>query len=185
MEVRTIGCTSGRAWLWNSCALRRRWAVTLAGHAQLPVRTLLLRRFLAGEAKDAYILVFTFDASVDGWGPVLRSLPEESGRKIVGGYRLTAPLFGKAFVDPAAHSACPASQVFRETLAGFLATRAASHLYALAECTVLIRSECTGATSALRKCSLRSPALQNVAPLHNRLFMDVGASPPHYLHGRS
>ncbi len=34
------------------------------------------------------------------------------------------PLFGKAFVDPAAHPACPAPQVHRETLAGFLATRA-------------------------------------------------------------
>jgi hypothetical protein len=38
------------------------------------------------------------------------------------------------------------------------------------------------AISALRKGSFRSPALQNVALLHNRLFMDVSASPPHYLH---
>jgi hypothetical protein len=68
------------------------------------------------------------------------------------------------------------------TLAGFLATRAASQLHALAERTVLIRSDCTGAISDLRKGSFRSPALQNVALLHNRLSMDVGASPPHYLH---
>jgi hypothetical protein len=46
----------------------------------------------------------------------------------------------------------------------------------------LIRSNCTRAISALRKGSFRSPALQNMALLHNRLFMDVGASPPHYLH---
>jgi hypothetical protein len=46
----------------------------------------------------------------------------------------------------------------------------------------MVRSDCTGAISALRKGSFRSPALQNVALLHNRLSMDVGASPPHYLH---
>jgi hypothetical protein len=39
--------------------------------------------------------------------------------------------------------------------------------------------DCTGAISALQKGSFRSPALQNVALLHNRLFMDLGASPPH------
>ena len=101
---------------------------------------------------------------------------------MVGGYRLAAPILGRAFVDPAALPACPASQVYRETLAGFLATRAASQLHALAGRTVLIRSDCTGAISALHKSSFRSPALQNVALLHNRLFMDVSASPPHYLH---
>jgi hypothetical protein len=77
--------------------------------------------------------------------------------------------------------------VYQETLAGFLATKAASQLHALADRTFLIRSDCTGAISTLCKGSFRSPALQNVALqnvalLHNRLFMDVGASPPHYLH---
>jgi hypothetical protein len=108
--------------------------------------------------------------------------PEEKGTENVGGYRLAAPILGRAFVGPAALPACPASQVYRETLAGFLATRAASQLHALANRTVQIRSDCTGEISALRKGSFRSPALQNVALLHNRLFMDVGASPPHYLH---
>jgi hypothetical protein len=126
--------------------------------------------------------VISFDASVDGWGGVVCSSSEEKGTEIVGGYRLAAAILGRAFVDPAALPACPASQVYRETLAGFLATRAASQLHALADRTVLIRSDCTGAISALRKGSFRSPALQNVALLHNRLFMDVGASPPRYLH---
>jgi hypothetical protein len=138
--------------------------------------------FLAGEAKEVCILVITFDASVDGWGAVVRSSPDERGTEVVGGYRLAPPILGRAFVDPAALPACPASQVYRETLAGFLATRAASQLHALADRTVLIRSDCTGAISALRKGSFRSPALQNVGLLHNRLFMDVGAPPPHYLH---
>jgi hypothetical protein len=144
-----------------------------AGQPLLPVvPSSLYGAFLAGEAKKARILVIPFDASVDGWGAVVRSSPEERGTEIVGGYRSAAPILGRAFVDPAALPACPASQVYRETLAGFLV---ASQLHALADRTVLIRSDCTGAISALRKGSFRSPALQNVALLHNRLFMDVGA----------
>ena len=163
-----------------------RIAVERYGDAGQPlwpvVPSSLYGAFLAGEAKDARVLVITFDASVDGWGAVVRSSPEEKGTEIVGGYRLAAPLLGRAFVDPAALPACPASQVYRETLAGFLASRAASQLHPLADRTVLIRSDCTGAIAALRKGSFRSPALQNVALLHNRLFMDAGASPPLYLH---
>jgi hypothetical protein len=115
--------------------------------------------FLAGEAKEARILIITFDASVDGWGAVVRSSPEERGTEFVGGYRLAVPILGRAFVDPAALPACPTSQVYRETLAGFLATRVANQLHALTDRTVLIRSDCTGAISALRKGSFRSPAV--------------------------
>ena len=100
--------------------------------------------FLAGEAKEARILIITFDASVDGWGAVVRSSPEERGTEFVGGYRLAVPIHGRAFVDPAALPACPTSQVYRETLAGFLATRVANQLHALTDRTVLIRSDCTG-----------------------------------------
>jgi hypothetical protein len=82
--------------------------------------------FLAGEAKDARILLITFDSSIDGWGAVVRSSPKERGMEIVGDYILAAPMLGRAFVDSAALPACPASQVYRETLAGFLATRAAT-----------------------------------------------------------
>jgi hypothetical protein len=89
----------------------------------------------AGEAKEACILVITFDASVDGWGAVVRSSPKERSTEIVGGFCLAAPILGRAFVDPAALPACPTSQVYRETLAGFLATRAASQLHALADRT--------------------------------------------------
>ena len=71
---------------------------------------------------------------------------------------------------------------YRETLAGFLATLEASKLYPLADHTVLILSDCMVAISALRKGSFRSPALQNVALLFNRQFLDVGASQPHFLH---
>ncbi len=121
-----------------------RTAVERYGDAGQPlwpvVPSSLYGAFLAGEAKEARILVITFDASVDGWGAVVRSSPEEWGTEIVGGYRLAAPKLGRVFVDPAALLACSSSQVYRETPAGFLATRA---LHALADCTVLIRSDCT------------------------------------------
>jgi hypothetical protein len=113
--------------------------------------------FFAGEAKEARILVITFDMNVDGWVAVVRSSPEEKGTEIVGGYRLAAQILGRAFVEPAALPACSASQVYRETRAGFLATRAAIQLHALADRTVLIRSDCTRAISALCKGSFRSP----------------------------
>jgi hypothetical protein len=46
--------------------------------------------FLAGEAREVRILVITFDASVDGWGAVVRSSPDEKGTEIVGGYCFNA-----------------------------------------------------------------------------------------------
>jgi hypothetical protein len=52
-------------------------------------------------------------------------------------------LLEKAFVDPAALPSFPASPVYQETLAGFLAKRAASQSYVLAEHTILIRSDRT------------------------------------------
>ncbi len=113
--------------------------------------------FLASEAPDAHILVITYDASVDGWGTVIRSSPDEWGTELVGGYRLAAPILSREFVDPAALPACLTSQVYRETLAGFLAKKAASQLHVLADSTVLIRSDCTGAISALRKGSFPWP----------------------------
>ena len=48
----------------------------------------------------------------------------------------------------------------------------------MADFSVLIRSDCVVAISALPKESFRSPALQNGALLHNCLFMDLGAMQP-------
>ena len=42
-------------------------------------------------------------------------------------------LLGSAFISPAALPDCPAAQVYREALAGFLATQAAGKLYPLAD----------------------------------------------------
>jgi hypothetical protein len=138
--------------------------------------------FLAGRERDSHTLVITFDASVHGWGAVIRTSPDDPGVEVVGGYRQAVQALGSAFIDPSALPDCPAAQVYRETLAGYLATQAASKLYSLADYTVLIRSDCVGAIAALRKGSFRSPVMQDVSLLHNRLFMDVGALPPLYLH---
>jgi hypothetical protein len=72
--------------------------------------------------------------------------------------------------------------MYWETLKGWLATQAASKLLSLADHTVLISSNCVGAIASLRKGLYRSLALQNIALLHNCMFMDVGAALPLYLH---
>ena len=74
--------------------------------------------------------------------------------------------------------------MYRKTLAGFLATRAASQLYEMAEHTfkLLIHGDCSGAIAALRKGSCHSPVLQIIALLHTSLLMELCASPPAYLH---
>ena len=138
--------------------------------------------FLAGEDQGLRLLLITFDASVHGWAAVLQTARMQPGRVIVGGYRQAMPLLRGDFIDPAALPDCPAAQVYREALAGFLATKAASKIYALADYTVLIRSDCLGAIAALRKGSFRSPALQNIALLHNSMLMELGVLPPSYLH---
>jgi hypothetical protein len=101
-------------------------------------------------------LVITFDASVHGWAAVLRTAPHDPCIEVVGGFRTAVDLLGSAFISPTAPPDCPAAQVYWEALAGWLATQAASKLFSLADHTVLIRSDCVGAISALRKGSYRS-----------------------------
>ncbi len=82
---------------------------------------------------------------------VLRTAPDEPGVEVVEGFRTT--------VDLPVLQDCQAAQVYREALAGFLATQAASKLYPLADHTILIRSDCLGAITALRKGSFRKLSL--------------------------
>ena len=138
--------------------------------------------FLAGEAGDANPLIITYDASVFGWGAIVRTSPGDTGVEIVGGFRPAEELLGRAYLEPTRIGDSPASQVYRETLAGFLATRAASQRFALADYTVVIRGDCVGALTALRKGSFKSPALQNVAILHNQMLITLGVRQPLYLH---
>jgi hypothetical protein len=155
---------SGRCRPWSSCA--RQWRNNCNVGLSPPTCA------EEGEERDARILVIAFDASVHGWAEVLRMAQDETCVEVVGGYRTAVDLLGSAFIILAALPDCLAAQVYRETLAGFLATQAAGKLYPLADHTVLIRSDCLGAIAALWKGSFRSLALQNIVLLHNRLFMD-------------
>ena len=103
--------------------------------------------FLAREETDARVLIIAFDASVPGRGAALRTSPD----KVVGGFRLAADLLGGAFIEPSALPDCPAAQVYRETLAGFLATQAASQLYPLADFTCSKENRFDRITSALKR----------------------------------
>jgi hypothetical protein len=58
--------------------------------------------------------------------------------EVVGGNRIAVDLLGSASINPAALPDCPVAQVYRETLAGLLATKAASKLYQPADHTVLM-----------------------------------------------
>ena len=128
--------------------------------------------FLAGEERDARILVITFDASVHGWAAVMRTSPDEPGIEVVGGYRTAVDLLGSAFINPAALPDCPVAQVYRETLAGLLATKAASKLYPLADHTVLIQR--------LSGRDLRPP--ERLVPLSGTTEHSTSAQP--LVHGR-
>jgi hypothetical protein len=140
------------------------------------------RAFQDGQLGAIRALVITYDASVHGWGTVIRTDPAERGVVIVGGYRLAVDMLGRDFLDPSGLGEFPSAQIYRESLAGLLATQAASQRFALAEFTVLLRGDCSGALAALRKGSFRSPAMQDVALAFNELFMRAHAQPPLFLH---
>jgi hypothetical protein len=138
--------------------------------------------FTRGELGEVKPLVITYDASVHGWGAVIRTSPEEPGLVVSGGYRQALDLLGANFLDPAGLGEGPAAQVYRETLAGLLAARAASQHFALGDHTVLIRGDCRGALAALRKGSFRSPVMQDIALEFNELFLRTARRPPLFLH---
>ena len=138
--------------------------------------------FLEGRLGAISALVISYDASVHGWGAVIRTSPEEPGLIVTGGYRLARELLEDAFIDPAALGDDPAAQVYREALGGLLAAQAASQNFVLSRHTVLLRGDCSGALAAFRKGSFRSPTLQDIALLFNEVFMRARATPPLLLH---
>ena len=161
-------------------------AMTRCGNEGQPiwpaVPSSFYRAFQEERLGSVRALIITYDASVHGWGTVIRTAPSDSGIIVVGGYRQTLDLMGQAFLDPSALGDGPAAQVYREAVAGLLAARAASQRFALADFTVLVRGDCSGALAALRKGSFRSPAMQDAALLFNELFMRARARPPLFLH---
>jgi hypothetical protein len=98
-----------------------------AGQPLWPVvSSSLYGAFLAGEATEARILVVTFDASVGGRGGCGAFCTRGDGhgnRRLLSSGRSNA----REGVRGSSSAPCvPASQVYRETLAGLFATRAAS-----------------------------------------------------------
>ena len=134
--------------------------------------------FLDGRLGHLRVLVITFDASVYGWGAVLRTSPHEPGIIVVSGFREAAALEGLSSLDSQLVSDDPVAQVYREALAGYLALLAASQHFELGRYSVLLRNDCTGALSTLRKGSFRSPALQDVALKFAELCVRLDVSPP-------
>jgi hypothetical protein len=59
-----------------------------------------------------------------------------------------------------------------------LAVQAASKLYALSRFVVVVRGDCQGVLTALRKGSFRSPALQDISMAFNQMCAHLDVSPP-------
>ena len=113
-----------------------------------PVPSTLHAAFLANETGSARIAVITWDASLHGWGMVLRWWDCKDGSVIVG----TLP-----------ESEHMAHQVRRETMAGVLALEAAARVVDLTGATVILRNDAVGALTALRKGCSSSTFLQQCA----------------------
>ena len=112
------------------------------------VPSTLYAAFLAGETVPACIVVITWDASVHGWGMVLRWWDN---------------LHGKVVVGSLPSSPDTEHQVRREMLAGCLAFEAAERLLDLRGATVIFRNDAVGALTAMRKGSFSSSFLQHWA----------------------
>ena len=140
------------------------------------VPSTLYAAFLAGETGPARIVVITWDASVHGWGMVLRWWDNRDGKIVVGSLPDSPDM---------------QHQIRREMRAGCLAFEAAERLLDLREATVIFRNDALVALSAMRKGSFSSTFLQSWAmwlarrqhavrcfPLHlnapGRLLVDEG-----------
>ena len=112
------------------------------------VPSTLYTAFLANETGPAHVAVITWDASLHGWGMVLRWWDNKNGEVVVGTLPDTADML---------------HQVRRETLAGVLAVEAAARIIDLSCATVILRNDAVGALTALRKGSFASTFLQQCA----------------------
>ena len=142
----------------------------------------LYHAFTEGKLRDLRVLVISYDASVAGWGAIIRVSADTEGYAVAGGFREALSLLGADFLLPLDRVSSPVAQVHREGLACLLAARTASQLFPLSQFTVLIRGDCVGALRAMRKGSFRSPTLQDMAMRFQELFLDAGADPPLFLH---
>ena len=117
--------------------------------------------FLAGETGSAHIAVITWDASLHGWGMVLRWWANRDGKTIVGSLPDSPDM---------------THQVRREAQAGVFALEAAATELDLSRANVIMRNDALGALSALRlrKGSFSSTFLQQCVMHSCRLECQVG-----------
>ena len=70
-----------------------------AGQPLWPVvASSLYGAFLDGRLSGVRVLVITYDASVFGWGAVIRATHEDRGYVIVGSFRVALDLLGEAYI---------------------------------------------------------------------------------------
>ena len=122
--------------------------------------------FLAGETGQARIVVITWDASLHGWGAVVRWWANPQGKVIVGSLPDTPDM---------------QHQVRREAMAGVLSYEATARILDVADASVILRNDAVAALAALRKGSFKSSFLQQCSMRLARA-MAIPRSSPHFLH---
>ena len=65
-------------------------------------------------------MVISYDASVHGWGTIIRVSADSEGYAVAGGFREAHDLLGAGFLLPLDTVSSPAAQVHREGLACLL-----------------------------------------------------------------
>jgi hypothetical protein len=120
--------------------------------------------FLSRRIPNAKTAALIWDASIHGWGAVLRTSPEDQGLVMVGTFSPDEQQW-------------LSEQVWREARAGVLAFRAATQSVSLQGWTVIMRNDATGALAALRKGSTRSSVLQRSAIEFTALVRDLSVEP--------
>ena len=115
-----------------------------------------------------------------GWGAIILASADSEGYAVAGGFREAHSLLGADFplpLDRVRHKCIArASRAFSQR------GTPASQLSPLNQFTVLIRGDCVGTLRAMRKGSLRSPTLHDIARRFQELFLDAGVDPPLFMH---
>ena len=75
--------------------------------------------FITQRLGSIRVLVISYDASVHGWGAIIRTNPNEEGTVVVGGFRMAMEDLGTAFLDPAQLGEDPAAQNLPRSPRGF------------------------------------------------------------------
>ena len=123
-ESMEVSARAHRALDFVARALREKGS---AGQPMWPiVPSSLYCAFAEGRLRDLRVLVILYDASVYGWGAIIRESADSEGYAVAGGFREAHNLLGAGFLLPLDSVSSPAAQVHREGLACLLAARLSS-----------------------------------------------------------